>query len=187
MNGKKELREFYLKIRNSMTSTERRNADGLIYERFINSLFFKNSDTFLVYISVRDEVGTENIIQYLLDNNKNVAVPYCYDKSMDFYYIHSTDDLTEGKFGIPTVDIQKSVKVENSDNALCIVPAISFDNNGNRLGYGGGFYDRFLAKNNVLTVGLCYQRCICDVLPTEETDIKIDYVLTETNLWNHKN
>lgn len=187
MTDKKELRDFYLKIRKCITDKEKEQSDRIIFTSFINSRFFNNYDTFLVYISVRDEVGTSDLIRYMLERKKKVAVPFCCDKTMEFYFINSTDELTEGKFGIPSVDVNKAEKAEIFDNTICIIPAVSFDNNGNRLGYGGGYYDRFLSGNNVPTIGLCYQRCISDNIPIEETDIKIDYVLTETYLWNHKN
>lgn len=187
MIDKKELRDFYLKIRKCITVKEKEQSDRIIFTSFINSCFFNNYDTFLVYISVKDEVDTSELIQYMLEKKKKVAVPFCHEKIMEFYYINSTDELTEGRFGIPSVDVNKADKAENFDNALCILPAVSFDNNGNRLGYGGGYYDRFLSGNTVPTIGLCYQRCISDKIPTEETDIKTDFVLTETYLWNHKN
>lgn len=185
--NKKELRDFYLKIRKSITDKEKEESDRHIYTSFINSHFFKDSDTFLVYISVNKEVGTVDLIRFMLDNNKKVSVPYCHDNIMEFYNINSLDELVDGEFGIPSVDVSKAVRQEKFDNALCIVPAVSFDNNGNRLGYGGGYYDRFLSENKVATIGFCYQRCISEKIPTEDTDVKIDYVLTETKLWNHKN
>lgn len=183
---KKEKRDLYLKIRGSLCESEKREFDKRIFISFINSFFFNSFETFLVYISVGSEVSTAEIIKYLLDNNKKVAVPYCYEKNMDFYFINSTDDLVTGKFGIPSVNIEISNKVEDFSDALCIVPGVSFDNNGNRLGYGGGYYDRFLSEHNPATLGLSYERCICDFLPSELFDKKIDYVLTETFLRNNK-
>ncbi len=187
MINKKEIRDFYIKIRKSINQTEKIYFDKSIFTQFINSYFFKNFDIFLVYISINNEVGTFDIIQYLLNNGKKVAVPFCHDKIMDFYFVNSIDDLVDGKFGIPTADVNKSLKVESFESVLCIVPAVSFDNKGNRLGYGGGYYDRFLEQNHVTTIGLCYERCMSYNLPTEKTDKKIDYVLTEKHLRNHKN
>lgn len=186
MINKNEIRDLYLKIRNSISDNEKMRFNKEILIFFVNSFFYKNFETFLVYISIDSEVGTTDIIRYLLNNNKKVAVPFCSGKNMSFYYIESLEDLIEGKFGIPSVDISVSKKVENFDNALCIVPAVSFDNNGNRLGYGGGYYDRFLSENKLTTLGLCFDRCISEHIPTEKFDIKIDYVLSETHLRNHK-
>lgn len=187
MNTKKDFRDFYFKIRKCINDSERQEFDRCIFVSFVNSNFFKNFEIFLIYISFNNEVQTLDLIRFMLDNNKKVAVPFCNDKTMDFYFINSFDELVDGKYGIRSVDVEKSVKVVNFDNALCIVPAVSFDNNGNRLGYGGGYYDRFLSENKIPSVGFCYQRCICDKLPTEQTDIKINFVLTENQLWNHEN
>ena len=183
---KKDKRNFYLKIRESISDREKSEFNKIIFTKFINSTLFNSFDIFLVYISVNDEVSTVEIIRYLLEHNKKVAVPYCSGNKMTFYFIGSLDDLIDGKFGIPSVDLSKSVKVENFCHTLCIVPGVSFDNNGNRLGYGGGYYDRFLSENKLTTLGLCYERCICENIPSESFDIKIDYVLSETYLRNHK-
>ena len=186
MRNKKDTRDFYIKIRNNISNSEKNEFDRIIFTKFVNSSFFYNFDTFLIYISVKNEVETINIIKYLLSNNKKVAVPYCSGEKMSFYYIKSVDDLIEGKFSIPTVDISNSEKVCNFLKTLCIVPGVSFDNNGNRLGYGGGYYDRFLSENNIPSLGLTYERCISSDIPREDFDVKIDSTLTEYCLRNHK-
>lgn len=183
--NKKELRKDFLNIRDEISREEKISFDELIYNYFIKSDFFKNYDSFLVYVSIRSEVETVKIIDYLLRNGKSVSVPYCKNQTMYFYSINSLDDLIVGAFGIPSVDISISDKTKNFNNTLCIVPAISFDNNGNRLGYGGGYYDRFLSEYKLPTLGLCYEKCISDFIPSESFDIKINYVLTEKYLRNH--
>lgn len=186
MTDKKEVRKHYMNIRKSISDVEKSVSDNNIFTYFVNSSFFNDYDTFLIYISVNNEVDTMNIIRYLSDNNKKIAIPYCSGKEMDFYYIKSLDDLIEGKFGIPSVDIKASEKAKNFNNVLCIVPAVAYDFSGHRLGYGGGYYDRFLSVNNIDTLGLCYEKCIAENLPHESYDIKIDYVLTDSCLRNHK-
>ncbi len=183
---KKETRDFYIKIRKNISSKEKNEFDRLIFTQFINSSLFNEFDTFLIYVSVNNEVATTDIINYLLYNNKKVAVPYCIGKEMNFYYINSLAELINGKFDIPSVDINKSQKCNFYSDALCIVPGVSFDNYGNRLGYGGGYYDRFLSENKNCTLGLCYERCLSDLLPTDIYDIKMDFILTEKCIRNHK-
>lgn len=187
MMNKRYFREFYSEIRSNISDDERKSINNRISQNFIESDFLKDFNLFLIYISVNNEIDTSEIISFLFKIGKKVAVPYCYGKNMDFYYISSTEELVKGKFGIPSVDINSAVKVENFDDSLCIVPGLSFDNNGNRLGYGGGFYDRFLMGKNLATLGLCYEKCISEELPTEDFDIAMDFVLTETCLRNHKN
>lgn len=181
---KKEQRKLYRKIRNSISETEQICFSEKIFSQLINSSFYKSAETVLVYVSVGSEVYTLNIIEHSLNNNKKVAVPVCNDNEMMFYEITSSDDLHEGKFGIPTVDVTKSIKVTDFRNCLCIVPALCFDFNGYRIGYGGGYYDRFLSEYRVKTVGLCYERCICDNISIDEFDYPVDYIITENKLRN---
>ena len=186
MKTKKELRKIFSDIRNSVSDEDKYFFDNNIFTQFVNSSFINDYDKFLIYISVNNEVDTMNIIRYLLNNNKKIAVPFCLGKEMDFYYINSTDDLIEGRFGIPSVDINIAEKATDFGNALCIVPALAYDISGYRLGYGGGYYDRFLSLNKIDTLGLCFEKCITEVLPHETFDIKIDCVLTDSCLRNHK-
>ena len=175
--NKQELRIQYKSIRNSVINKS--DFDRKISEYFINSPFFHNSDIYLCYVSVGSEVDTSYIIDKLLSNGKKVAVPNCKDGIMDFFEIKSTDELIEGAYGIPTADVNNAVRITCFDNALCIVPALSFDKSGFRLGYGGGYYDRFLFDKSIISLGLSYEDCICESLPAEEHDIKINSVLTE--------
>ncbi len=179
INNKKQLREYYKLIRNSICGEARTQANSLIFNHFINSDLLSDFDVFLCYVSVNSEADTIQILNYLLKCKKKVAVPYCCGSEMDFYEIDSIDDLIGGAYGIPTVDIGNHKKIEDFSNALCIVPALSFDLNGNRLGYGGGYYDRFLSKNNVRTLGIDYDKCLTNNLPFEEHDKTVDMILTD--------
>ena len=89
MRNKKDTRDFYIKIRNNISNSEKNEFDRIIFTRFVNSSYFYIFDTFLIYISVKNEVGTIDIINFLLSNNKKVAVPYCSGKKMTFYYLQS--------------------------------------------------------------------------------------------------
>ncbi len=101
---------------------------------------------------------------------------------MLFYKINSVDDLETGAYGIPTVNPESSNLIIPDSKTLCVVPALAFDKNGTRLGYGGGYYDRYLKKANVTTVGLSYQKCIAEVIPAEEHDIRITKIITENGI-----
>ena len=162
MMDKKSARKLYSKIRNSVSVTEKTEWDRCILTRFINSSLYLNCDLLLIYVSFGSEVGTKEIIEHALNCKKRVAVPFCNEKEMVFYEISSLSDLKIGKFGIPTVENGNNLFVTDFTNALCVVPGMCFDFKGNRIGYGGGYYDRFLSKNRVITVGLTYERCICN-------------------------
>ena len=182
MINKSELRKHYAKLRNSLDISHRRGIDGLIANNLINSELYRQSDTLLIYVSVGNEIETKDIILNSLSDGKKVAVPFCTKNKMYFYEISSLDDLSEIQFGIPTVDINCAKKVILTENTLCIVPAYAFDFSGFRLGYGGGYYDRFLADNKLLTVGLCRKQFLVESLPREEHDIRVKNIVTEDKI-----
>lgn len=184
--NKAETRRLYRNIRNTVSHAEKEESDKRIFTSLINSNIYKSSDLLLVYVSFGSEVETRNIIEHALNVGKRVAVPLCVDKEMSFYEIHSLSELIIGKFGIPTVEAGNNSEVSNFSKALCIVPALCFDVYGARIGYGGGYYDRFLSANKVVSVGLSYERCLCGKIPHEKHDIKVDYILTEKCLRNSK-
>ncbi len=179
MNNKKELRRLYRSIRESVSTDEKQKLDKMIFSEFINSGFVEKHDVFLVYLSVKDEIDTCSLIEYLFECGKTVAIPFCEGKTMRFCKINSFDDTQEGTFGIPTARNPVFLRKDEIKGSLCIVPALSIDRNGNRLGYGGGFYDRFLSENDVVTVALCYERCLCESIPADLFDIPVQYILTE--------
>ena len=179
MNDKKKLRILFKSIRSSIDREYKSNADIKICTQFINSVIFSEAELILIYVSVGSETDTMNIIKYSLSHGKRVAVPLCIGYEMIFYEIKNINELIIGRFGIPTVDGGNNLIVKSFDNAVCVMPGLSFDRSGGRLGYGGGFYDRFLSKNKVKTVAFSYERCICDRIPQDTYDIKVDYLITE--------
>ncbi len=179
INNKNKLRSIYKSVRNGIKNPLKNNLDSRIFTLLVNSDLFKNADLILSYVSFGSETDTRHLIDYALGIGKRVAVPFCNGKQMIFYEISSLNELVDGKFGIPTVNTGNTLPVENFDNALCLVPGLCFDLKGNRIGYGGGFYDRFLGKNRVTSVALTYERCICSNVPCEQFDIKTDFILTE--------
>ena len=179
MKTKTELRKLYSSVKKGISATEKNVFDNRMLSYFLNSRFYRDFETFLVYVSVNDEIDTLKLIDYLLENRKVVAVPYCINKTMFFCRINSLDELTAGKFGIPTVMNPVFTDDFVNEKSVCVVPALSIDKNGNRLGYGGGYYDRFLSVNNIETVAFCYERCLTEFLPYEEFDIPVKNVITE--------
>ncbi len=187
MTDKQALRKLYKSVRSGFNAHEKALAEKRIFTSFINSSLYKKSKTVLIYVSAKGEPDTLDIIEYALNDGKKIAVPFCHADKMDFHYIESINELSAGSFGIPEPDPQKCAAVKDfSDAVCCVVPGLSFDVKGNRLGYGGGYYDRFLSQKSVVTVGLCFERCLCRCLPSEDHDIKIVYFLTENGLRNSK-
>ena len=183
---KDRLRKEYRLIR---SQAKTRDKDICIYERFVNSDAYKLSDTLFVYYSVKDEADTVNIIRTVLSDGKRVALPKCTDRNgnMEFYFIKDIDvSLTDGAFSLKEPDSRVCSKALPGKNNLCVVPALAFDKKGNRLGYGGGYYDRFLSNFKGRTVGLCYEECLCDRLPCESHDLKVDVIITDEKIYEIK-
>ena len=165
-----------------MSPEKKLMLDNLIFDRIINSKAYLNSNVVLCYVSTAIEVDTHRLIKHSLENSKIVAVPKCITgtRNMKFYIIKSFDDLEVATFSVlePKVDICE--ELDNFDNAICIVPGLAFDLNGYRLGYGKGYYDRFLDKApDVKKIGICYCSCTVNKLINGKYDIPIDALITE--------
>lgn len=177
---KDELRKKYKMLRVNMSEDERSAYDRKIAENLTSLYQYKNARTILTYISIGIEVDTRLLIKKALDDGKYVAVPKCTDDcGLDFYFINSTDDLETGSFGLFEPNTDRCRKVKNYKDCLCIVPGMSFDVSGYRIGYGKGYYDRFLSEFTGATVGLCYSNCVRWKLPRGFYDRSVDIVVTD--------
>lgn len=181
MSEKNELRKELLLKRRKLHS---KYLDESVANILIKTDIFKNAKTILLYASLDDEISTDFLIECALNCEKRVALPVCIDKNgnMDFYYINSFDDLVTGHFSVREPDINKCGIVTDYSNSICIVPAISYDERGYRLGYGKGYYDRFLQKYTSISVGLCYNELVKKELPINSFDIPVDYIVTQSRI-----
>lgn len=182
ITDKTQARSYFSHLRRNISEEERISANNMIYHNFINSRYFNDFDTILCYFSVKDEADTRRIIEYSLSKGKKVYIPECVGREMLFYELNSIEELVEGRFGIPTVNTKNKKPLSEFSNTLCIVPALSFDKYGNRIGYGGGYYDRFLKENEAFSLGLTFESCLCEILPYEEFDIAVNAVITESGI-----
>lgn len=180
-NEKKLLRKEMKALRKSIPQNEKESLDRRIQENLFSSEFYRNVQLILTFISVGDEPDTRNILRRAWKEGKLTAVPRCLpDHKMSFFIIESFDDCTEGAYGIPEPKSYCKEAEFHSGNILCLVPGLAFDRKGARLGYGGGYYDRFLSRYpGILKMGLCAERFIVNNVPEEETDIKLDGLITE--------
>lgn len=180
MTNKNELRKKYKQIRTEMTVSERRTADLQVFKNTVSVDAYKNAKEILAYVSSEIEVDTRLLIRHSWGMGKKVLVPRCIPDSndMEFYEIKSFDELEKGAFGI--FEPKKScLKAGKPEKPCCIVPALSYDKRGYRLGFGKGFYDKFLSDFEGVKLGLCYERCMCRQLPNDEFDISVDIVVTD--------
>ena len=154
-------------------------SDEIIFNKLINSEVFKSSRILFIYVSRNTEVDTIKIIKKAFELGKTVCVPKCFDNAqMKAYKIKSFDDLESGRFNILE---PKSYCEEIDKNSidLAILPCVTCDVDNNRLGYGKGFYDRFLFGTNMKKVCLCRKQVLQEKIPVDKNDVKIDVVLTD--------
>lgn len=179
---KKELRKKFKSIRLSLDSCEKEKFDSAIFNRFISLWAFRNCETIFIYVSTDIEVDTRAIIKYALSKGKRVAVPSCIDGTyeMDFYYINDFDkDLEKRSFGVLEPILSRCQKASPDKKSICVVPALAYDNEGYRLGYGKGYYDRFLEHFESEIIGLVYSSCIVEKLPHGKHDKNVNMIVCE--------
>lgn len=153
--------------------------DNAIAERLLSVEELLNAEIVLLYASFRSEVDTRNIAEDLIHRDKKIAFPVCgEDGFMTFHIISNLSQLKKSEMGIPEPDISLP-QPKITENTVCVVPALALTVSGFRLGYGGGYYDRFLAKNPcVFTVALAYEESVTDSLPVSDFDVKINMIIT---------
>lgn len=181
---KTELRQKYRSLRQSMPPEIKEQRDEAIAAQVRRLWQYQSNRVLLIYVSTDIEVDTFRIINQALADGKKVAVPRCVPdtRNMEFYYIDSVDELSPGMFGVlePTVCSEKLY--HEKDGGLCIVPAFSYDWHGYRLGYGKGYYDRFLSRFEGNIVGICYSDCVQKSLPHGRYDRPVELLVTEKYL-----
>ncbi len=180
---KKLLRNNILLKRNSLDKDIKENIDYQIYNKLITSDLYLDSKTIFIYLSFGSELDTKTIINKALMDGKKVYIPKIYkaDKSMRAVSLESFKDLKKNSMGIlEPIDDSNYIEKENID--LIIVPGAVFDFNGNRIGYGGGYYDRYLEDIKEINnkVVLAYDLQIVDFINPEPHDISFDYIVTNT-------
>ena len=198
-NLKQNLRQKYRKVRANIANKSAKDAE--VYQKLLSHLKNQNYSQILIYVSKNDEVDTIKIIKHFLtanQNSKTIAVPKVVGDELEFYQIESLDDLIPGYFGIlepitsghenstmsgnlmpnASQNPQKfPQKITDFTSAVCLVPGICFNQKGYRTGYGKGFYDRFLAKHQMCTIGLCYRECLTDKDFQDDLDIPVEELI----------
>lgn len=181
MDGEKKLlRTQMMQLRHDMPGELRAAADAAIFEALVADKMFQEAKQVFCYVSMPHEVDTRPIIQYCLEHGKTLALPICAPRSqMGFYQLRALDELRPGQFRIPIPPIAKDRRCIADHHTLVIVPMLAFDDSGNRLGAGGGYYDRWLSQHMVHTIGICYENGRFPGLPHDKYDQKVDRVITE--------
>ena len=173
---KKELRRAIRERKRAMTEEEIVSRSAKLGVLFTQSDAYKNAKTIYGYLPYNQEVRTVPMLEQALKDGKRVAVPKVYGDEMKFLYLDDLTKVSKGYAGIPEPIADEPVA--DDETALVLMPGLAFDPAGHRIGYGGGFYDKFLAAEpNHPTLALCYEFQMLPELLTEEHDIPVDTVL----------
>ena len=174
--NKQELRRAIRERKRAMTAEEIEARSAVLAEKFAQSDAYKAAKTIYGYLPYNQEVRTVPMLRRALEEGKRVAVPKVYGDDMKFIYLDDLSQVAKGYAGIPEpVD---DGPVATDTQALVLMPGLVFDKAGHRIGYGGGFYDRFLSREpDHPTVALCYDFQVMEKIETESFDIPVDVVL----------
>lgn len=173
---KKELRRSIREKKRAMTEAEIEARSAKLAELFFQSEAYKSAKTIYGYLPYNQEVRTVPMLEQALRDGKRVAVPKVCGEEMKFLLLEDLSKVEKGYAGIP--EPIADGPVADDKTALVLMPGLAFDPQGHRIGYGGGFYDRFLAAEpNHPTLALCYDFQLLPELETEAHDIPVDYVL----------
>lgn len=182
---KQRLREERLAAREALTEQERSVLDDRITQKLLATSEYAEATTVLTYVSVSSEVSTRMFIECALRDGKTVAVPRCLPgHCLEFVAIASLEQLVAAPFNLlePAKELP-ALTEDQKNNSICIVPALLVDTKGDRLGYGAGFYDRFLSTYPGKKICLAYQQNLSrTMLPHTALDVAVDMVITESEV-----
>lgn len=168
-----EIRKSMISKRKALTKSEYVTKSSMICDKILKSKWYKSSSSIYLYCSINNEVNLDLLIENALLERKIISFPKVEGKEMRFYPVTSKNDLAPGYYNIPEPII--TTPAPKAD--LIIVPGTAFTKSGKRLGYGGGFYDRFLAQYDVYSIGVCYDFQIVDDLQIQPHDKILNEVI----------
>ncbi|MDO8282953.1 MAG: 5-formyltetrahydrofolate cyclo-ligase [Thermodesulfovibrionia bacterium] len=186
---KKIIREDLLNKRNSIDPDEKKAKERSIEKKLFELEDFKKSECILLYASFRSEVDTMNYLQDVIHLKKKLILPLVEhdNRGLKLFEVRDVSELIPGYMGIQEPGILKDREVSLKEIDLVVIPGTGFDTKGNRLGYGGGYYDRLLSyeskmlskAEHIITVALAFEEQIGDRIPAEPHDIKVDIIITD--------
>lgn len=183
---KKRLREIVQDKRDKLTLIDRKKGSKIIAKKFFLTENYRNSNNILLYYPFRSEIDTSIIIKKALIDGKKVILPRVGTKGLELFFICDISlQLEKSSYDIMEPSPESCRRAKITDIDLIVVPGISFDKKLNRLGYGGGFYDKLLQKidRRVKKISLSFEIQIIEKIPVSEHDIKVDLLITESNTY----
>ncbi|WP_105615923.1 5-formyltetrahydrofolate cyclo-ligase [Vallitalea okinawensis] len=176
------LRSLSKKKRKDLHPMNREAFNELIFKKLLLLLEYREIDSLFSYVSLPEEVDTKPILNYAFQKGITVAVPRVIDKGiMSFFRINNFNDLEEGNFKVlePVLGLEE---IRPTNSSVIIVPGVAFDHNLSRIGYGGGYYDRYLGQFSTTKIALAYSCQLVDPIEIREHDVAMDYIITEEKI-----
>lgn len=180
--NKQILRSEIKEKRNALLIDFVREKSKKTEENIIKSELYKNSKVIALYMSIKNEVDLSGLIKKAFNDKKRVLVPVTEGEDIYFCEIFPDSEVLEESFKILVP--KKKIRVEKNTPDLCFVPGIVFDKKGARIGWGRGYYDKLLENTSFDKVGVCYDFQVMEKIETQGHDIKMDYLITESELIN---
>ncbi len=184
MQSKHEWRtNMKIKLK-EITAADKVNLDQQILDRLYTYKPYTNAETIGLTVAMKGEINTKEIIERAWSEGKRVAVPKCNPKTkqMTFYYLTEWDQLEIVYFGLEEPRPEKTEMCPPDEIELLLVPGLIFDRNGFRIGFGGGYYDRYLKDYSNSTVSLAYQFQVVENVPTETFDLPVEAIITDEQI-----
>ena len=182
---KNEIRTQYKVMRAEMTAQERTERDQRICDLFLSSITYRYAKVLLMYAPLDGEIDVMPIARQALADGKTVAFPRCCksDCTMEYHVVQSVEELIVGSYGIsePPADapIRYAAECTAEEHPVCLVPGLVFDRAGYRVGYGKGYYDRYLSTFPGVRVGIVYADCVLGEIPRGRFDLAVDVLVTD--------
>ena len=183
MDRKKQIRKDLIRRRQSLSKDDTCRKSISITKKLLTIPEFCSADRILSYCDYKNEVITDFISDYAWKNKVSISFPRVEDDLMEFYEVKGKEDLVLGKWNIREPGKTCPYVVSTDEKVVMIVPCTGADAHGNRIGYGGGYYDRYFEKHpQFLKILVCYEMQMLDQVPVEEHDLKVDYIVTEDRI-----
>ncbi|MGI5933014.1 MAG: 5-formyltetrahydrofolate cyclo-ligase [Eubacterium sp.] len=182
MKSKQEVRKEYMTLRNAVSKEDNYQASAQIIEQIMEHLDFDAYEEYLLFYPLEHEINLLPLAAQLLQIGKQVAFPRVHGDTMDFYQVTNLrKDFAEGCFHVmePQTEVPANLR-----SSICFVPGLVYDSRFFRLGYGKGYYDRYLsAYPQIDSAGICSNRFFLPEIPVDERDVSVDRIFTETGVY----
>lgn len=187
---KGQIRDRIKDTRSKQSKEDRIHNSKAIHNQLFESEAYRHCSKLFSFVSFGDEVDTKELIARALTDQKTVYVPRVEQKSLEFFEIHDLNRLVPSKFGVPEPEpdyehIYAPLNQAQKDCSLMVMPGLAFDLRGNRVGYGAGYYDRYLsrfANNQFIKIAVAFDFQVIDQIPAEEFDVIMDAIITPTRI-----